>query len=166
MSRFRVSAWAVPGAALLLLLAGCGGRIPPPAGGPGGPTPRETLQRFLDFADERRYLDMAWIFGTRRGPYLKDVEPALAERQMFLFSCLIRGVQREVASERPIAGSVGSEVSFSVQMQAGTEKVLVPFVAVRGPEGRWFIQEFHYEVITASQLPPARECLSETRGVR
>jgi hypothetical protein len=148
------------------MLAGCGGRIPPPANGPGGPTPREALDRFLAAADARRYLDMAWVFGTKDGPYIQSVEPAIAERQMYLFACLLRGVQREVESEQPIAGSVGSEVSFAVRMQGGGHSVTVPLVAVRGADGRWFIQEFHYEVITASQLPPARECLNGTQGVR
>jgi len=150
--------------AALLTIAACGGRLPPPANGPGGPTPREALQRFFAYADARRYLDMAWIFGTKNGPYVQSVEPAVAERQMYLFACLLRGAQREVVSEQPIAGSVGSEVSLAVKMQGGGATATVPFVAVRGPDGRWFIQEFHYEVITESQLPPARECLNGTQG--
>lgn len=156
----------VPGV-LLLLLTACGGRLPQPAGGPGGMTPAETLQRFFEFADQRRYLEMAWVFGTKSGPYIEAVPPSVAERQMFLFACLIRGVERVVENERPIAGSVGNEVSFSVRMSGGGQSATVPVVAVRGPGGRWFIQEFHYEVITASQLPPARECLTgATQGVR
>lgn len=159
MARFRLlPASAI--AALLFLLAACGGRIPPPAAGPGGMTPREALDRFFEYADARRYLDMAWTFGTKEGAYIESVEPSVAERQMFLFACLLRGVQREVVSEQPIAGSVGSEVSFSVRLQGDGQTVMVPFVAVRSGSGRWFIQEFHYEVITASQLPPSRECLT------
>lgn len=166
MARIRTSLVAIPGIALLLMLAACGGRLPPPAGGPGGPTPREALDRFLAAADARRYLDMAWIFGTKDGPYAQAVEPSIAERQMYLFACLVRGMEREVTSEQPIAGSVGSEVSFAVRLQGGGQTATVPVVAVRGPGGRWFIQEFHYEVITASQLPPARECVNGTQRVR
>jgi hypothetical protein len=156
----------LPGVALLLMLAACGGQLPPPAGGPGGPSPREALDRFFAAADARRYLDMAWVFGTKDGPYIQSVEPSLAEKQMYLFACLLRGVQREVTSEQPIAGSVGSEVSFAVRMQGNGQTAMVPFVAVRGADGRWFVQEFHYEVITASQLPPARECVNGTQRVQ
>ena len=145
---------------MLLTLAGCGGRLPAPAGGPGGVTARESLQRFFEYADARRYLDMAWIFGTKDGAYVQSVEPSVAEKQMYLFACLLRGVQREIVDELPIAGSVGSEVSFSVRMTGAGQSAMVPFVVVRGGGGRWFIREFHYEAITGSQLPPARECLN------
>lgn len=123
-------------------------------------SPRESLLRFFEFADDRRYLDMAWVFGTADGPYIETVEPSVAEKQMYLLGCMLRGVEREVLDELPIAGSVGSKVSFSVRMSGNGHAVSVPFVAVRSNDGRWFIQQFHYEVITASQLPPARECLT------
>lgn len=154
---------------VLAALAGCAsGRVRAPAGGAGAASPRETVERFFDLASRREYLEMGWVFGTSRGPYLAEVDPGLAERQMFLLACLLREHQRELVSELPVPGSVGQAVNVAVRLENTGRSVVVPFRTVRGPRERWFLEQFDIQLITNSRMPVSPECLTpgSARGVQ
>ena len=149
---------------MLLLLAACGSGLRPPPGGPGAPTAAATVERFLQLADAREYIAMAYVFGTERGPYVEQVDPDVAERQMYLFSCVLGGLGREVLGELPIPGTLGRAMRFSVRLTQDDRSVTLPFRVVRGPDERWYLEQFDIEALTRSQLRAAPECLSSLRS--
>lgn len=150
----------------LLLLAGCAPSLRRSAE-PGAPAPAAAVERFLRLANEKEYSEMAWVFGTASGPYAKQVPPRDAELRMYLFSCLLRHRSYAVRSERPVPGTVGAAVEYDVLLTKSAWEGAVPFRAVRGPEGRWFVEDFGIAVLTNTLGTPPPDCVSRpTRGAR
>lgn len=150
----------------LLLLAGC---IPSLRRSveSGAPAPAAAVERFLRLADEKEFSEMAWVFGTAEGPYAKQVPPRDAELRMYLFSCLLRHERHAIRGERPVPGTVGAAVEYDVLLTKRGWEGTVPFRAVRGPEGRWFVEEFGIAVLTNTLGTPPPDCVNPpTRGAR
>lgn len=132
----------------MLLLAACGGRVPPPAGAPGAPASAAAVERFLQLAGEKDYVQMGWVFGTEAGPIITRFPLPEVEKRMYALANLLQHSSFEVGSGSPVPGRIGVAEGFSVRMQTGGRTKQVPFVAVRGPDGRWFVERVSVEAIT------------------
>jgi hypothetical protein len=133
---------------LLLFLAGCaalgsGGRSTP-----GAPAPAAAAERFLRLASTRSYTEMGWVFGTAEGPIIRRDPPGDVERRMYALATILENQSFSISGEEPVAGRPGSAVRMTVRLVQKGGRRDVPFVVVRGPEGRWFVEEVGVEALT------------------
>lgn len=143
-------------AALFLLLLAAGQAASqsrsagaPPRGGAGGAEPSTTVEQFLRLAGRKQYLDMGWLFGTREGPVIqRDGRPDV-ERRMYALASVLENERFVIRDETPIPGSVGEAVRLTVQIRNRGRTLDVPFVTVRGPGGRWFVEQIDVQAVTA-----------------
>ena len=158
----RLLSLLVP-ALLLASLAACGGQPgaapasgPSPSagqvprGGAGGAAPSTTVEQFLRLAGRKQYLEMGWLFGTREGGAIMSRDPhADVERRMFALASVLENQQFVIRDEQPIPGSVGQSVRLTVQLTQRGRQTSVPFVTVRGPGDRWFIEQVDVQAVTS-----------------
>lgn len=156
----------LPLALLALVLAACASSPRVPEAGPGAPAPSAAVERYLRLANERSYAEMAWVFGTREGPYARQVPPRDAELLMALHSCLLRHERSAIRDERPVPGTTGEAVNYSVLLTREGWEGSVPFRVVRGPEGRWFVEDVALQTLTSSTAKVPEECLTLMRSLR
>jgi hypothetical protein len=131
-----------------LLFAACGGRVPPPAAAPGAPASAAAVERFLQLAGEKDYVQMGWVFGTEQGPVITRHPLPEVEKRMYALANLLQHTTFELGDGSPVPGRSGVAESFNVRIQTGGGTKQVPFVAVRGPDGRWFVERVSVEAIT------------------
>lgn len=96
---------------------------------------------------------MGWIFGTAQGPLLRRDPPADVERRMYALATVLEHTRFAVQAGNPVPGRAGTAVQLPVRLVQRGREYTVPFTAVRGPQGRWFIEQIGVEAITAQ--PPA-----------
>lgn len=150
-------------ALVLAVLAACGGQQgaapasgpsaqmgQAPRGGPGGAAPSATVEQVLRLAGRKQYLDMGWLFGTVEGGAIMGRDPrADVERRMFALASVLENQQFVIRDEQPIPGSVGQSVRITVQLNQRGRTTNVPFVTVRGPGDRWFIEQVDVQAVTS-----------------
>jgi hypothetical protein len=135
--------------ALFLLLAGCATGGARGRSTPGAPAPAAAVERFLRLAGEKSYAEMGWVFGTAQGPIIRRDPPAEVERRMFALASILEHQSFSLSGEEPVAGrAAGTAVRTSARLTSRGRRFDVPFVVVRGPEGRWFVEEVGVEAIT------------------
>jgi hypothetical protein len=134
--------------ALVLLLAGCGPRIPSPIGGPGGPAAAGAVERFLQLANERQYVQMGWVFGNAQGAVIQSWPLPEVEQRMYALARVLEHDSFVVGPATPVPGRIGAAERFQVQLRAGNRQYQVPFTAVRGPNQRWYVEQVAVEAIT------------------
>lgn len=130
------------------MLAACAGGLRPPAAGVGAPAPNAAVERFLQLAGEREYLAMGWLFGTAEGAVLSRDTPSDVEQRMFALATLLQNEGYDVGTGSAVPGRVGGAQRFDVRLARGTQQMVVPITAVRGPGGRWLVELVDVEAIT------------------
>lgn len=153
---------SVLSALFLLLVTACGAQQAapsstpgqPPRGGPGGAAPSTTVEQFLRLAARKQYLDMGWLFGTTQGAIMSRDPRADVERRMFALASVLENREFTIRDEAPIPGSVGQSVRLTVQLQTRGGTMNVPFVTVRGPGERWFIEQIDVQAVTSPREQP------------
>lgn len=133
---------------LPLILAACAGGLRPPPGGVGAPAPAVAVERFLQLAGEREYLEMGWIFGTSEGAVLSRDAASGVEQRMFALATLLQNEGYDVGAGSSVPGRVGAAQRFDVRLTRGAQQMTVPITAVRGPGGRWLVEMVDVEAIT------------------
>lgn len=139
----------------VLLLAACASGAPAPRSTPGAPAPSAAVERFLRLAQERDYVEMGWLFGTAQGPVLRRDPATEVEKRMYALSTVLQNEGFTLRAEEPVPGRTGAAVRVTVQLQQGARRPVVPFVAVRGPDARWFVEQVGVEAVTSGQTAPA-----------
>lgn len=157
--KIRRLAWV---AIAMLALGGCRSAGDPESA-PGAAEPGAAVERFLELANQKRFGEMARVFGTRSGPFAGQTDARTAELRMFLFSCVLRHTARSVLNEQPVPGSVGGAVRFDVRLTQGSVQNVVPIRVVRGGDDRWYVEDVRLDVITGSQAAPPAECRQSTQ---
>lgn len=142
-------------ALLALLAASCRTYVAPPQGAPGALGPTVAVERFMRYAAAKEYAHMGWIFGTAQGPLVRRDPPGDVERRMYALATVLEHTSFAVQGEGPVPGRAGGAVQLPVRLVQRGREYLVPFTAVRGPEGRWYIEQVGVEAITA-QTPVVR----------
>lgn len=139
------------GALLVLGLAACAGRMPPPAGGPGAVSAVEAAERFMQLARESRYLEMGWIFGTSEGAIIQKYPASEVERRMYGIAEILKNDILVVGTGTPVPGRTGGAELFRMQLRRGNLRYEVPLTAVRGPGQRWFVEQVAVDAVTNAQ---------------
>lgn len=139
----------------VLLLAACATGAPAPRSTPGAPAPSAAVERFMSLVQERDYVEMGWLFGTAQGPVLRRDPASEVEKRMYALSTVLQNEGFTLRGEEPVPGRTGAAVRVTVQLQQGSRRPVVPFVAVRGPDARWFVEQVGVEAVTSAQAAPA-----------
>ena len=140
----------------VVFLAACASAPNPPApqGTPGAPAPSAAVERFLRLAQEKDYVQMGWLFGTVEGPVMRRDPSSDVEKRMYALATVLQNQGYTIRGEEPIPGRIGAAVRVNVSLQQGNRRPEVPFVAVRGPDARWFVEQVAVEAITSTPQPP------------
>jgi hypothetical protein len=138
----------LPALLLLLAAAACGGR-PAYSATPGGMAPGEVVERFLRAASQKQYGAMAELFGTPEGSVLQRDPRPDAERRMYAIASVLEHERFTLRDQSPVPGSATREMGITVQLVNRGRTVEVPFTAVPGPNGRWFVEKVDLERITS-----------------
>lgn len=134
----------------LLLVASCRTYVPPSQGGSGAVAPQAVVERFMQLVSRKDYVQMGWVFGTSEGPLVRRDSPSDVERRMYALATVLQHSQFTVRSQTPVPGRTGSAVEMPVRLVQRGQEYVVPFTAVRGPDGRWFVERIDIEKITAA----------------
>lgn len=135
---------------LLLLTAACASSIPEPKSTPGGPAATVAVQRFLQLASAKDYIEMGYVFGTAEGPIIQRDPQADVERRMYAIAQLLQHDQFVIGPENPVPGRIGDAVRLQVLLTRNGREHEVPFVAVAGPDNRWYVEQVDLSAITGS----------------
>jgi hypothetical protein len=152
-----VHRWNLPVAALALCLSaaacGSGGNGPSSAGpapaGVGATQPASAVEQFLGFAQQQRYTEMGYVFGTARGPLAEQQAPARVSRRMQALANVLRHDTYSMTGVVPLPGRPEARL-VTVQLRQGRRTVDVPFTVVQGPGGRWLVEVVDIEAAAAS----------------
>lgn len=131
----------VRAASALLLLTACAPSLQPPAGGAGAAAGRAAVEQFLRLSKEANYTGMGFLFGNTEGPIIsRDPRPDV-ERRMYALAAMLQHESFVVQDESVVPGRSDVAVKFSVRLMQRGKPLVVPFVAVRGPDQRWFVED-------------------------
>ena len=136
------------GGVLLSVLAACGGGVAVPAAGPGAATPASALERFLQLARQKDYVQMGWIFGTVDGPFIERYPRPEVERRMYGIAEVLANDSFTIGTGSPVPGRIGRAESFSVRLRRGSMTSRVPMTVVLTNDRRWFVEIVDIEAIT------------------
>ncbi|HYW11947.1 MAG TPA: hypothetical protein VE871_08320 [Longimicrobium sp.] len=148
----------LPVVALVLTLAtaacgGGGGRTggsPAPSGVVGATQPAAAVEQFIGLAQQQRYTEMGYVFGTARGPLAEQQDPARVSRRMQALATVLRHESFAMTGVGPVNGRPEARL-VTVQLRQGRRTVDVPFTVVQGPGGRWLVEVVDIEAATGGQ---------------
>jgi hypothetical protein len=132
---------------VLLGLSACAPALRPPPAGPGAPAAAAAVERFLQLAADGDFVEMGWVFGNERGPVIQQRPRAEVERWMHTLSQVLQHRTYSLRGESAIPGRMGKAVQIDVSLRTAEREHQVPFTAVQGPGGRWFVEQFDIERI-------------------
>ena len=135
-------------ALLTVLLAGCAGRSGAPASGPGASSAAGAVERFLQLARQKDYVQMGWVFGNAEGPVLARFPQPEIERRMYGLAEVLLSDSFTVGAGSPVPGRIGRAESFRVRLRRGSLTKQVPITTVLGPDRAWFVELVDLEAIT------------------
>jgi hypothetical protein len=140
---------------LILAISACSrsrtpapGAPPPsaPANQVGGADPRAALSAFLAAAKAQNIVAMSAMWGGPGG-LARDGQPwADVEKRLITMACYLRHDSSTVLRENAVAGGGRT---FTVQLTAGDITRASDFTTVAGSGGRWYLQDFQIEPLTA-----------------
>lgn len=172
MSRRRVWSPRALLPATFLLVVGCGGGPAPGATGPAG-DPVASVERFMDAAAAGDLETMGRIFGTADGAHLDRAErsfrcgfrrvgaffrlagrcpsPQEVELRMDALARVLEHQAYEVTGQDRVAGRQDPTIEVFVSVDQAAQRVEnVPFVAVQGSDGVWYVSQIDVERITGA----------------
>ncbi len=135
---------------LLVLFAACTTYTPKPKSSPGAEGAAVAVQRFLQLATQKDYVEMGYVFGTAEGPIMRRDPASDVERRMYALASVLQHEAFVVRGESPVPGRVGNAVELDVRLTQRGQEYVVPFTVVRGPQQRWFVERIGLETITGS----------------
>lgn len=112
---------------------------------PGGGSPRDAIDRFMQAAKQQDVQAMSNVWGTSRGPARTDrtfmtVED-MEQRIIYMMRCL-RHDTYTVLSEQPATG--GERIS-RVQLKLGSTTAVSDFTTTPGPDNRFYVRTLDLE---------------------
>jgi hypothetical protein len=126
-------------ALLLVLVAACRSAPVADTSLTGAATPRASLDRFLAAARAQDLQALGADFGDAQGALRDHSDRATTERRLLIMLQRLRHDKAVVSA--PSRGEGGTQV-FSVNMTQGSITADAKFAVVKGPAGRWFVQQF------------------------
>jgi len=135
------AAFVLAALALVIGSLGCATTSAVAGDGPGAGEPRVVVERFLRLAAEGDFAGMGRIFGTAEGPVARRDPAGELERRMYALATLLRHESAVVGEGSPVPGRGGEAIGFEVAFTRDGRVRTAPFVVVRGPGQRWFLEE-------------------------
>jgi hypothetical protein len=128
---------------LLVGLAACGGRTPPPQTSTGAPgaygavAPQLALEGFFKGVRDGDLQEMALLWGTSKGPAISQLSRDEVEKRIFSIQCFLTHDQfRIVSDSKPDA----DHMKYRVELTKGKTVQQTDAFAVRGPQDRWYVE--------------------------
>ena len=109
------------------------------------------VERFLQLAGERDYVQMGWVFGTADGPVARQWPLPEVEKRMYALASVLQHDSFVIGRESPVPGRIGDAVSFSARLINGGRTYVVPVIAVRGPDARWYVEQVDLQAVTGNR---------------
>jgi hypothetical protein len=138
-----VRSWTLPAAATLLVaLAACGGgrgSYGPAPSGVVATAPAAAVEKFLGFARQGHFAEMAYVFGTSRGPLAEQQDARRVQRRMEALARVLHHDSFTMTGVLPEPGRPEAR-RVRVDLRRGQQVFDVPFLVVQGPAGRWFVE--------------------------
>lgn len=133
---------SLPIAALLLTVLSCAttpspGPAPSTNDGLGAAAPRLAVDAFLDAVRTEDIQAMGATWGTTRGPARETIERTELEKRAIILQCYLQHDSYRVINELP--GEAGRRV-VRVELTRGSDKRSPSLHTVRGPGGRWYVE--------------------------
>jgi hypothetical protein len=122
-----------------------------PAAGPGAPAAASAVERFLQLARQKDYVQMGWVFGTAEGPIIERFPRPEVERRMYGIAEVLANDSFTVGTGTPVPGRIGRAEAFSVRLRRGSLTKRVPMTTVLGDDRRWFVEIVDLQAITNAQ---------------
>jgi hypothetical protein len=67
---------------------------------------------------------------------------------MYAIASVLEHDRFELGERRPVAGRSGGGWHLPVTLYTGSRATTVPFVVVRGPQARWFVENVDLQAVT------------------
>ena len=142
---------------LLIVLAACSS-VQGGGAGTGAESPNAAIQQFLAAARSKNLPAMAAIWGTEKGPASASMnQKELERRELIMIQCL---AHEQATPGTPAPGEAG-RLRIPVELTLVTLKATPHFTVVRGPGGRWYVENLDIDQLRdrgfcgASVTPPA-----------
>lgn len=121
----------------------------------GADSPTAAITRFLDAAKQKNLAAMETVWGTEKGVAAKSMSrKELERRELIMMQCL----HHEKATLGASGPSEGGRLRIPVEMTMGTKRATPAFTVARGPENRWYVENFDIDQLRDQgfcALPPA-----------
>jgi hypothetical protein len=131
-------------ALLLLPLSAACASLSGGGGGAGAESPNAAIQQFLAAARAKNLSAMANIWGTDKGPAGKSLpRQELERRELIMIQCL---AHEQATPGTPAPGEAG-RLRIPVELSLLTLRARPTFSVVKGPDGRWFVEDLELAVL-------------------
>lgn len=135
-----------------LVTSGCIKRVETPAVSPANTVGASVvLDQFLRAANARDLATMGSLFGTKDGPVTGLDSKDVVEARMFVFASLLAHEDYKVDREQIVPGRLQDATQLDVNITLKDKRLVVPFVLVRTKDGKWLVEQFDAQRITAGR---------------
>lgn len=138
----------------VVALSGCSAKSAGTSGATYGASTSELAVRgFLDASNAADYTRMSDLFGTEKGPAVKEFGVTNVEQRMIFLSGVLAHDGYEL-QQANLAMLGPDRVRWEARM-TGTRKgtVIVPVITVPDRSGRWFVERLNLDALTATAAP-------------
>ena len=102
----------------------------------GGASAQLAVDQFLGAVKLRDLQGMSTVFGTEKGPSRDTMDRTELEKREIILACYFNNDSYRILSER---SGQGEHREVSVELKKGNMIRTSTFYAVRGPGGRWYV---------------------------
>jgi hypothetical protein len=102
----------------------------------GGASPQLAVDQFLAAVKLRDLQAMSTVFGTNNGPARETMDRSELEKREIILACYFNNDSYRILGER---SGQGGHREVSVELKKGNLIRTTTFYAIRGPGGRWYI---------------------------
>jgi hypothetical protein len=111
--------------------------------------PTMTIERFMRAVNQKDFLTMARLFGTRDGPISRTWPEKEVDDRMRLLAEVLRHNDYAIGQEDIVPGRRTEATQFTVNVTVGQRRVPVPFVLVRSTQApEWLIETIAIDRLT------------------
>jgi hypothetical protein len=102
----------------------------------GGASPQLAVDQFLAAVKLSDLQAMSTVFGTDRGPARETMDRTELEKREMILACYFKNDSYRILGER---SGQGEHREISVELKKGNLIRTSTFYAIRGPGGRWYV---------------------------
>jgi hypothetical protein len=131
-----------------------GGAPQPVSGQAGATSPRAAVEWFLETIERQDIQATALIWGTNKGAARDQMTREYQEKAIIIMQCYLAHDRYTILNDSP---GENEKRIFQVQLTNGSRTAQTPFVAVEGPNDRWYVESAELEPVKefCRNPPPA-----------